>query len=120
MGGPKMAARRAPTPSPTGAMETFPVFVRTLEGTVSLEVSACDTVATLKRMIQNTEGIPAEEQRLVYGGRQLHDDNSLSEQHISKDSTLHLVLRLRGGAPKKKKKTMRGSSPRMSKKKSSK
>ena len=79
-----------------GVEGTKQIFIKTLAGkTITIDVSDTDTITSIKQKIHELEGIPSDQQRLVFNGKQLEDNMTVQDYGIQAESSIHLVLRLR-------------------------
>jgi ubiquitin len=99
LGGGLDAAKQGMTSAAVFAGSSMQIFVKTPSGkTITLEVWASQSVEDVKRMVQCKTNIPANEQRLIWTGKQLEEGRTLGDYNVIQESTLHLTLRLRDGA----------------------
>lgn len=74
------------------------IFVKTLSGSlIQLVMKSLDTIEDIKRRIESKHGVPVDQQRIIYCGKQLQNNRSLADYCIKDLSTMHLILRMRGG-----------------------
>ena len=76
------------------------IIIKTLAGkgtNISIQVNPSDNVVTLKELIYKSEGIPVDQQILIFCGKKLEDECTFSECNIQKDSTVHLALKTKDG-----------------------
>ena len=73
------------------------ILLKTLTGKeIPLDVEPNDTIEQVKKKVQDAEGIPPDQQTLIFAGMQLEDEKTLADYHISEEATLHIILGLRG------------------------
>ncbi|XP_076097572.1 von Willebrand factor A domain-containing protein 5A-like isoform X2 [Mytilus galloprovincialis] len=89
---------KLPVTNKKGQIVPQEIYIKTLTGkTITVHIDSSSTIFDLKNAIQDIEGIPPDQQRLIHGGLELSDDCTLDDYGITTGATLHIVLRLRGG-----------------------
>lgn len=84
-------------PAPTTA-QSGQIFIKTLQGeSLPIDYNGAMKIGDLKNMIHSERQIPVDQQRLIFQGKQLEDDNTLADYNIETGSNIHLVLRVKGG-----------------------
>lgn len=84
-------------PAPTTA-QSGQIFIKTLQGeSLPIDYDGAMKIGDLKNMIHSERQIPVDQQRLIFQGKQLEDDNTLADYNIETGSNIHLVLRVKGG-----------------------
>lgn len=80
--------------------KSFPIYIKELTGkTLTIKLTIQNSIADLKEKVRAKTNIPTDQQRLLFGGKMLDNDRTLLDYNLSPQSTIHLVLRLRGGGP---------------------